>query len=432
VFVAGERLNQAGSALQRLLNHYRALLAERNVALLLGAGIVSEIGDWFNIVALVSLSYRFGDGALGVGGMFATRMVTRLLCQGPAGAYVDRNASRTLLFTSQLFMAVVASSFVLLVMVPELWLLYLLVIMLELTNCIVTPAFMVELKAEAPEEQRSAANGVLTASMSTAQLVGPLLGALVLAPFGAAAVFALNGLTFLGVAIAVTKLEGGLRATRSVADGQEESSQLHVAKPDADAINYAWLLRQHDLSLYVLACLSVALLIRATITLFVVRAIALGLGDSGVGFFYAAVAVGSIAGSIVAGAQARHPTPLTPVAVAMALCAIALALFGMAGTALLSIAALIIAGFATDFYEVVGVTHFQKAIPNSIYARFISVFLLALSAGGLIGALAGPVLEQMVGAGTSLVILAAPALVLALILAAMSRTWMSATSGDGN
>ena len=220
VFVASERLNQAGSALQRVLSHYRAALADRNVALLLGAGIVSEIGDWFNIVALVSLSYSFGDGALGVGGMFAARMVTRLLCQGPAGAYVDRNASRTLLFTSQLIMAVVASSFVVLVMVPELWLLYLLVILLEVTNCIVTPAFMVELKAEAPEEQRSAANGVLTASMSTAQLVGPLLGALVLAPFGAAAVFALNGLTFLGVAIAATKLEGSLRATWSVADGQ--------------------------------------------------------------------------------------------------------------------------------------------------------------------------------------------------------------------
>src|SRR3954470_19728403 len=206
VFAASERLNQAGFALRRVLDHYRAVLANRNVALLLGSGIVSEIGDWFNIVALISLSYSFGDGALGVGGMFATRMVTRLLCQGPAGAFVDRHASRTLLFTSQLVMAVIASSFALLAMVPELWLLYALVILLEATNCIVSPAFMVELKAEAPEEQRSAANGILTASLSTAQLVGPLLGALVLAPFGAAAVFALNGLTFLVVAMAVTQL----------------------------------------------------------------------------------------------------------------------------------------------------------------------------------------------------------------------------------
>jgi MFS family permease len=426
VFVVSDRLNQAGSALQRVLDQYRALLAERNVALLLGAGVVSEIGDWFNIVALVSLSYSFGYGALGVGGMFATRMVTRLLCQGPAGAFVDRHASRRLLFTSQLVMAVVASSFVLLVMVPELWLLYLLVILLEVTNCVVTPAFMVELKAEAPEERRSAANGVLMASMSTAQLVGPLLGALVLAPFGAAAVFALNGLTFLGVAIAVTQMEGGLRVTRSVASSQEDSSRPHVSKPDADATSYAWLLRRHDLSLYVLACLSIALLIRATITLFVVRAISFGLGDSGVGFFYAAVAFGSIAGSIVAGARARHHSPLTPVAVAMALCAIALAVFGAAGAVVVAFAALVIAGFATDFYEVVGLTYFQDSIPDAAYARFLSVFYVALSAGGLVGALGGPALEQLFGVKTSLLVLAIPSLVLALALGSMSRYWQVA------
>jgi len=426
VSVASERLIQAGSALQRMLDHYRALLAERNVALLLGAGVVSEIGDWFNIVALISLSYGFGDGALGVGGMFAMRMVTRLLCQGPAGAFVDRHASRRLLFTSQLVMAVVASSFALLVMVPELWLLYLLVSLLEVTNCIVTPAFMVELKAESPEEQRSAANGVLIASMSTAQLVGPLLGALVLAPFGAAAVFALNGLTFLGVAIAVTQMEGGLRATRSVAHSQEESTRPHVAKPEAGAISYVWLLRRQDLSLYVLACLSVALLIRATITLFVVRAIALGLGDSGVGFFYAAVAVGSIAGSIVAGARARHAAPLSPVAVAMVLCAIALAVFGVAGAVIVAFAALVVAGFATDFYEVVGLTYFQNSIPDAVYARFISVFHLALSAGGLVGALGGPALAELFGVGTSLLVLAAPGLVLALALGSLSRDWQVA------
>jgi predicted MFS family arabinose efflux permease len=426
VSVASERLNQAGSAVQRGFDHYRAVLAERNIALLLGAGIVSEIGDWFNIVALVSLSYSFGDGALGVGGMFATRMLTRLLCQGPAGAFVDRHASRTLLFTSQLIMAIVASCFALLVLIPELWLLYALVILLEVMNCIVTPAFMVELRAEAPEEQRSAANGILTASMSTAQLVGPLLGALVLAPFGAAAVFALNGLTFLAVAIAVTQLEGGLRATRTAVPVPDESSRPQIATPHAGTTSYAWLLRRRDLSLYVLACLSVALLIRATITLFVVRAVTFGLGDSGVGLFYAAVAFGSIAGSVVAGARARHPTPLYPAAVAMALCAIALAVFGAVSAAAIAFVSLVIAGFATDFYEVAGLTYFQNAIPDAVYARFISLFHLALSAGGLVGALGGPALERILGVGTSLVVLAAPSLALALALAALSRNWQVA------
>src|SRR5215212_7597402 len=261
VFVASKRLDQAGSALERVLNQYRAVLAERNVALLLGAGIVSEIGDWFNTVALISLAYGFGDGALGVGGMFAARMLMRLLCQGPAGAYVDRHAGRTLLFANQLLMAVIASSFAILVMIPQLWLLYSLVILLEVANCIARPAFMVELKLEAPEEHRSAANGILFAGMTTAQLVGPVLGALVLGPLGTALVFVTNGVTFLGVAIAVTQQRGGLTANRMNENLRGHANPAGTGKLEPNVIGYRWLLRRQDLSFYMLVCLSLALLV---------------------------------------------------------------------------------------------------------------------------------------------------------------------------
>jgi predicted MFS family arabinose efflux permease len=431
VFVASKRLDQAGSALARVLNQYRAVLAERNVALLLGAGIVSEIGDWFNTVALISLAYRFGDGALGVGGMFAVRMLMRLFFQGPAGTFVDRHAGRMLLFTNQLFMAVIASSFAILVIVPELWLLYLLVILLEVANCIARPAFMVELKIEAPEEHRPAANGALYASMTTAQLVGPVLGALVLGPFGAAAVFALNGLTFLGVAIAVAQLRGGLSAPRKVENLPDAVTPAVIRMPEPDATGYAWLLRRQDLSLYLLVCLSLVVLIQATITLFVDRALTLELGEGGVGIFYAAVAAGSIGGGLVAGARAQKAASLYPAAVAMGLCALALAVFGAVSAPLYSIVTLIIAGFATDFYEVVGLTYFQNAIPDAVYARFYSVFLLALSAGGLIGAIAGPVLERILGGGMSLIVLALPSLSLALALATLSRKWPATEPAPG-
>jgi MFS family permease len=429
VFVARERLNQAGVALQRSLHQYRAVLGERNIAILLGAGVISEIGDWFNTVAIISLAYGFGDGALGVGGMFAVRMLVRLIFQGPAGTFVDRHAGRKLLFTSQLVMAVIASSFALLVVVPTLWLLYLLVILLEVTNCIAHPAFMVELRAEAPEEQRSAANGVLFASVTTSQLVGPVLGALVLAPFGAGAVFALNGLTFFGVAIAVAKLRGGLNASTKVENVQDDTNSPVIGKLEPSVRGYAWLLRRQDLSMYMVVCLSLALLVQATITLFVVRAVTLELGDAGVGLFYSAVAVGAVGGSIVAGAHTQFAASLYPTAVAMGLCAVALAVFGMADSVVFSLVALVIAGFATDFYEVAGLTYFQNSIPDPVYARFYSVFLLALSAGALIGALAGPALEQLLGAGMSLVVLAAPSVALALVLAAMSRIWMIAEPG---
>jgi predicted MFS family arabinose efflux permease len=181
-----------------------------------------------------------------------------------------------------------------------------------------------------------------------------------------------------------------------------------------------------------LVCLSLALLAQATITLFVVRALTFALDDGGVGLFYAAVGVGSVTGGIVAGAREEHAAPLFPAAIAMGICAIALAVFGVAGSVLLSVIALIIAGFATDFYEVIGLTFFQGAIPDAVYARFFSVFLLALSAGGLVGAVAGPVLERVLGVGMSLVILALPSLVLASALGAMSKNWRHAEWNRGH
>ena len=82
MLVAMARLTQRGSSLRRRLEQYRAAYAERNVALLLVSGFISEIGDWFNIVALLSLSYHLGDGALGSGGVLAVRMLTTLILQG--------------------------------------------------------------------------------------------------------------------------------------------------------------------------------------------------------------------------------------------------------------------------------------------------------------------------------------------------------------
>jgi MFS family permease len=408
-------------AAREALAHYRAALRDRNVALLLAGGIVSEIGDWFNTVALISLSYRLGDGSLAVGGMFAMRMVIRLIFQGPAGAFVDRHAGRALLLATQLIMAAIAASFAILVALPKLWLLYVLVIALETVNCVARPAFMVELRAEAPAERRAAANGALFAGQTTAQLIGPVLGAVALAALGAGPVFLLNGLTFLGVALAVALLRGSPHSLAEPAGDKVGEASSPRPAVDTGKGGYRLLLRRADLGLYALVCASLALLVQATVTLFIVRAAALGLEDGAVGLFFAAVGVGSIAGSVVAGGRKSGTLSLYPAAIAMGICALAVAWFGLAWSTAVAILALVIAGFATDFYEVVGLTYFQGSLPEGVFARFYSVFVLALSAGALVGAFAGPLGEESFGLPVTLVALAAPGFALAILLAIYSR-----------
>jgi predicted MFS family arabinose efflux permease len=234
-------------------------------------------------------------------------------------------------------------------------------------------------------------------------------------------VFLLNGLTFLAVALAVTQLRGGLQGKPP----DEPSTPPEVAENaiGASPSGYEWLLRRRDLTAFTLVCLLLALLVQATITLFVIQANHLDLGDSGVGIFYAAVAAGSLAGSVAGGARGNAPAALVAAAVGMATCAVALALFGAAGSVIVALAALAIAGFATDYYEVVGLAYFQDAIPGHVYGRFFSLFLLALSAGGLVGALAAPYLESRWGATVTLGVLALPAGVLAVLFGIAARQW---------
>ena len=419
MLVAMARLSQRGSSLRRRLGQYRAAYAERNVALLLVSGFISEIGDWFNIVALLSLSYHLGDSALGAGACSPLACSRRCIFQGPAGAFVDRHPGRRVLFASQILMAIIASSFALIAFIPNLWLIYLLVILLNAVGCVARPAFMVALKVEAPDDLRPQVNGAFFASMTTAQLIGPVLGGLALVSWGAATVFLLNGLTFLGVALAITQLRGGLAATSGDPPPSPDASRAVVPAPE-NIQGYRWLLRRGDLLLFVLVCLSLAALVQATAALFITRSEMLGLADGGVGLFYTAVAVGALAGSVIAGASGHHAVPLLPAAVAMALCAIALAVYGVASLVSVAIAALVVAGFATNTYEVIGLTYFQEAIPEHVFGRFFSLLLIGLSFGGVIGALAGPLLERAVGVGTALILLAIPGLTLAIVLAITS------------
>jgi hypothetical protein len=398
---------------------YRRLLDRRDAVWLIGAGVVSEIGDWFNAVALIALSYDLGNGALGVGGMLALRAVPRLILQAPAGALVDCWPVRRVLVLSHLAMAVIAASFVVLLEAPELWLLYALVLALEVANTVAWPAYRVQLAKVTPPEQFGAANGLLSILLTGAQFIGPLLGGLALVGFGSAPVFLLNGLSYAAVALVAARVvpPADARQERTPA-GAPSTEPLPAAGPPSQA-GYGWLLRQPELALFAGAALGVTVAIRGAIALFVVRSLDLDLGDAGPGYFYAAVALGAIVGGLVAGGGTHdRPIALRRAAIAMIVCTLALVGFGVLDGVPASLLALAVAGLATNVYEVLGLTFFQHRLPSSLFGRFMSVFLIALGLGGIVGALAAPLIETSTSVLLALVTVSLPGLVLALALLA--------------
>ena len=404
------------------LQRYRWSLTQRESSALLWAGLISEIGDWFNTVALLVIAHEAG-GSFGVGLVLALRMVPRLVFQAPAGALVDRWPAAQTLVWSHVLMGVIAAAFALVDLTPQIWLVCLLILALETVNTVAWPAYRVQLVNSAPADQFAAVNGLLSTGLTAAQFIGPVLGGLVLAALGPVPVFLVNGLTFIGVAIAFSWSQRGRRKVRNkvltaneIATLAGEASVSPIAGGAAPG-GYRWLLQQTDLALFAVAALGATVAIRGAISLFVDRADSLGLGDAGPGYFYAAVGFGAVVGGIGAGAGSHDGiAALRGTAVAMAACAASLAVFGGIGSVPVALAMLAVAGLATNVYEVLGLTYFQHRLPVDRYGRFLSIFILALGIGGIIGALAAPVVETWLSVGMTIGLLSLPGILLALVL----------------
>lgn len=390
------------------VEHYRALRHAPEARRLLAAAAGSYIGDRFNTIALIALSFELGDSALGVGGMLALLALPRLVVQAAAGSLVDRYPGKRLLMLTQLLMALIAGSFALLAIIPSLWLLYGLTLAMGIVRTADIPAFEVRLMALTPPEQRGTVNAVHMLAMTAGDIIGPLLGGVVLALMGATPLFLLNGASFLIVVWMISSLPERLGAAEPVAETSDE--------PETPALGYRVLLERSDVMLYTATVATSCILILGAIPLFITRALDLGLGEGGIGLFYATMGVGTLIGGILAGAGTYTTVrALAIAAVAGIVGSLCLVVFGFANSLLLALPALAVFGMIGDLEEISAMTYFQHRLPAGIYGRFMSLFLMATGAGGLIGALGGPLLAEAFGSGTALLLLALPTLVLAVI-----------------
>ncbi|MFL5762018.1 MAG: MFS transporter [Thermomicrobiales bacterium] len=432
----------AGEAIQR----YRHVLSQRNSRALLIAALFSVIGDWLNFVALMALAYDYGDGAIGVGGMLALRLVPGLVFQGFAGAIVDRVRTKRLLILTQLTMAVLAWSFILLNAVESIWLLYVLVVLLEIANTVARPAFMVELIGTVAPDNRGAVNGLFGMTLTIAQFVGSLIGALVLGVIGVTPLFIINGLTFAAIAFAVSRLNLASRAKQPVGVSTV-ASQSHPQGPADESVattlvqsdqpneptspslsaaggfaGYAQLLVRPDVFVFSVLTVTISLLIQGAASLFEVRARALDQGEGGGGAFFAAVAVGFLLGGAIAGAgRYRSKSTLYLIAIAESVGTVGLIAFGYADSLVIAFIALVITGISAELSEIPAFTFFQNRLPTDVYGRFFSLYLMATALGGLAGALIGPLLERYISEGQTMVVLSIPGMLMAATLVVVAR-----------
>jgi MFS family permease len=159
--------------------------------------VVSEIGDYFNAVAVLALVMQQSGSGLVVSLVFLSRAIPSVLAAPFAGVLLDRLSRRRIMIASDLARAVIALGFVLTIDESRPWLLYLFSAMLAFATPFFTSGRAAILPAIANPEELHTANSLTQTTGWATLSAGAMLGGWGAAKLGYSSAFVLNALSFV-------------------------------------------------------------------------------------------------------------------------------------------------------------------------------------------------------------------------------------------
>jgi MFS family permease len=390
------------------LRVYRELLGNRPLIRLLLGEFISGIGDWLYIVAIFVVIYReSGDAAL-VGAFGAVRLLPYVILSVPAGFVADRFDRRLVLLVSDLYRATLMVGMAVLIATggPTL-LIAALAILAASGSAFFYPAMGAYLPALARDEQQlGPANSAWASIQNFSFIVGPAIAGIALALGGVLIAFILNALSFVFIAMILWSLppsRAGQAVATTAAPAPDEEVAETVEAPSTTPQPAETPLRLRPLAGLTLIQLMAGFLGGGLQVLTVILAIdVLKAGEQANGYLNAAIGIGGLIGGIGAGAlvlRRRLGAPLLVGAVVTGVGTIAL---GAATTLPVALVAFAVLAAGALVIDVVGMTVFQRLVPDELRGRGIGILMAVSTLTGAVGAFLLPVLLTSFGPFESL------------------------------
>ncbi|GAA1497166.1 MFS transporter [Paeniglutamicibacter kerguelensis] len=278
---------------------FRALKTP-NYRLWTSGALVSNIGTWMQRVAqdwlVLTVLTRHDGTAAGI--TTGLQFLPILFLGAYAGVVADRMSKRKLLLVTQSLMGLFALTLGLLVLTgtAELWHVYLLALGLGVASAFDAPARQAFVSELVPAEDLPNAVALNSASFNLARLAGPGVAGLVIALLGTAPAFLINAASFGAVIFSLTRLrpEQFQPTTRA----PREKGQVREG--------LAYLLTRPDLLLvFALAFVVSTFGLNFQLTNAMMSTDVFGVGPGEFGLLGTIMAVGTLAGALLAARRAR-------------------------------------------------------------------------------------------------------------------------------
>lgn len=189
------------------MNEYLALLRHNpNFRNLWLGSVVSQLGDWFNVIAAAEIISRLTDSGAALSFLFVARFLPLFLLSPVAGVLADRFDRRRIMILSDVLRGVTVLGFLFIRDPADIPLFYLLTIVQFSLSALFTPARGAVLANVVPSGELVAANALDSLTWSTMLALGAFLGGVVAALFGAETAFVADAASFLLSAVFIARI----------------------------------------------------------------------------------------------------------------------------------------------------------------------------------------------------------------------------------
>jgi MFS family permease len=363
-------------------------LESRDFRIFWAGQLVSLVGTWMQSVGQAWLVLSLSDSPFKLGLISALQFLPMLCFAFFAGVLADRLPKRRLLVVTQ--SALAAQAFALSALVwtghVKYWHVAILALLLGIANTLDMPArqsFVAELVGRPALMNAIALN---SASFNAARVVGPAVAGLLVASYGVAMAFLLNGLSFLAViaALLAVHAEGRPRPR----DGATVLEQV------AEGVRYALRTPQIALVLGLVVVVSVFLFNFNVLVPLLARQV-LGVGAHGFGLLMAAFGAGALAGAMTLAFSTRTRPRISFIMGSAIVFATATALMAPVRHFGLAAVLLFVLGLSGIAFMASCNTLLQVSAPDELRGRAMSLYTLAFAGTTPFGALiAGTVAEH--------------------------------------
>lgn len=368
--------------------------------------LASNVGTWMQTVAVGWVVYditKAGNPSATLGVINFLNFLPTTLLTLFAGLFADRLNRKRLIIVAQTLLMIQALVLARLTQVNDITIIIIggLVLFGGIITAFIFPAWQAMLPDIVPKKSLLNAVALNAAQFNGARLLGPLLGGLVFARYGASEVFYVNAISFLFVI-------GALALIHPVQEQHERSDGGAMSTLTA-GLRYARQNRQVAWTL--ISVLMLSLFGMPYITLMpVIAAQVLGQGATGYSVLMAASGLGAVIGALSVASLPQHVRRGVLIRVAVLGMSSALLAFSLSRNYYLSVGLVSLVGASFLTGTSAAMTEIQSAAPPRIRGRVMALFVLCFIgmqpfsslAFGWLGGIIGPESAVLVGAAVLL------------------------------